>query len=172
MSIEINKLSNANVYIDGTSLLGRVKEAELPEVMQKMVEHSALGMIGVVEFPAGFEKMEGKISWNSFYKDAFLKVSDHSKTFKVQLRGNLETYNSDDKQGEVSYVVYMNIRFKKAPTGNFKQHENVELESEFACYSIKVEVDGTEILEFDPMANIYRVNGVDKMATYRANIGG
>ena len=56
--------------------------------------------------------------------------------------------------------------------GNFKQHENVEMESEFSALSMKIEVDGTEILEFDPTANIYRVNGEDKLSTYRQNIGG
>lgn len=172
MSIQINKLSNANVYIDGNSLLGRVKEIELPEVTQKMIDHNALGMIGVIELPTGFEKMEGKIMWNSFYQDAFLKVSDHTATFPIQLRGNLETYNNEKLEKEVAYVVYMNIRFKKIPTGSFKQHENVEMESEFACYSIKVEIDGSEVLEFDPVSNIYRVNGEDKMTTYRNNLGG
>ena len=172
MGLKINKLSNANVYLEGDSLLGQVKEIELPEVVQKMVDHEALGMVGVIELPAGFEKMEGKIMWNSFYKDAFLKIADATAVHKMQLRGNLETNTSDGLESEVAYVVYLNVRFKKTPMGNFKQHENVEMESEFSALSMKIEVDGTEILEFDPTANIYRVNGEDKLSTYRQNIGG
>jgi P2 family phage contractile tail tube protein len=68
--------------------------------------------------------------------------------------------------------VYLTGTFKNAPTGNFKQHDNVELESMFNVTYMKQEIDGADIVEFDVMANIYKVDGVDKLNTYKANIGG
>ena len=59
--IEINKLTNANVYLDGVNLLGRAEEVQLPQIKHKMAEHKALGMVGSAEFFAGIDKMECKI---------------------------------------------------------------------------------------------------------------
>ena len=42
--IEINKLTNANVYLDGVNLLGRAEEVQLPQIKHKMAEHKALGI--------------------------------------------------------------------------------------------------------------------------------
>ena len=59
--ISINRLTNANVYLDGGSMLGRAEEVNLPVLKAKMAEHKALGMVGTIEAFAGFEKLEGKI---------------------------------------------------------------------------------------------------------------
>ena len=48
--IEINKLTNANIYMNGTNLLGRAEEVQLPQIKHKMAEHKALGMVGSVNF--------------------------------------------------------------------------------------------------------------------------
>ena len=61
--IEINKLTNANVYMNGINLLGRAEEVQLPQIKHKMAEHKALGMIGSAEFFAGIDKLECKIKW-------------------------------------------------------------------------------------------------------------
>ena len=48
--IKINKLTNANVYMNGVNLLGRAEEVQLPQIKHKMAEHKALGMVGSAEF--------------------------------------------------------------------------------------------------------------------------
>lgn len=68
--IEINKLTNANVYMNGINLLGRAEEVQLPQIKHKMAEHKALGMVGSAEFFAGIDKMECKIKWNALYSSA------------------------------------------------------------------------------------------------------
>ena len=50
--IEINRITNANIYLDGANLLGRAEEVKLPDVSMTMQEHKALGMVGKVELPA------------------------------------------------------------------------------------------------------------------------
>ena len=170
--IQINSLTNANIYIAGDSLLGRAKEIELPEIKQMTADHEALGMVGKVAFSSGVEKMEGKISWNAIYGDVIKTVGDPTAAIDVQVRGNLESHNSGGLASEVPFVAYLKVRFRSLPAGTFKQHENVELESEFDCYYMKLAIDGEDHIEFDPMSNIYIVGGVDILATYRSNIGG
>lgn len=171
-SISINRLTNANVWIDGASFLGKAEEVNLPSIMYKMVEHKALGMIGSMEFFAGIDKMESKIKWNSFYRDAMVKSANPFQNVSIQVRSSLENYNSGGKTGEVPVVCYMTAAYKSFPMGNFKQHDNVELESNLSVYYCKLEIDGQPVVEFDAMANIFKVDGVDVMAQYRANIGG
>ena len=42
--------------------LGRATEIKLPDVSLIMQEHKALGMVGKIELPAGFDKLEGKLN--------------------------------------------------------------------------------------------------------------
>lgn len=171
MSIKINRLTNANVYIDGNNLLGRAEEIQLPMLKSKMSEHKALGLQFMFEVPSGFEKMEGKIKWNAFYQDVFTQLSNPYKSVKLQVRSSLETYEGGDRISEVACVCYLTVQSKSFPLGNYKQNDNTEFESEISVYYIKLEIDGVEMLEADAMANIFKVNGVDQFAAYRKNIG-
>jgi P2 family phage contractile tail tube protein len=170
MALPINKVTNANVYAEGNSLLGKVMEFELPELSTKTTENNPLGMIGVTEHFAGFEKMEGVIKWQSFYKEVFDLTGDPFASKSLQLRANIDVYDSSGFT-QVAAVVYLTCQFKKVPFGSFKAHENVELETDISVTAIKMEYDGATVLEYDALANIYKLNGVDKLATYRNNIG-
>jgi uncharacterized protein len=173
MAIAINKLTNANVYVNGNSLLGRASEIETPNPEFIMAEHEALGMVGKTEFFAGIDKMEATIKWNSFYADVYRRTANPLRSIQMQVRGNLQTFTSSGGlQQEVAAVVYMTATPKNLPTGNFKQHENVELETMFNVTYLKVEIAGEVQTEIDILANVFKVNGVDILATYRANIGG
>lgn len=171
MSTSVNRLTNANVYINGTSQLGKAEEIMLPTITHKLAEFKALGMVGTTEFFSGIEKMTAKVKWNAFYADALINVANPTQSLKLQVRSSLETYTGTGRTSEVPVVVYMTAQAKDLPGGNYKQHDNVELETNFAVYSFKMEIDGVEIVEFDALANIYKVNGVDILETYRTNLG-
>lgn len=152
-------------------MIGRVEEATLPTVKYKMSEHKALGMNGSFELPAGIDKLEVSIKWNSFYPDAMVKIADPNKTVQLQLRSSVKTWNSNGVASEVPLVVFLGVQAKDFPLGGFKQHDNVELTSVMACTYCKIVQNGQEIMEVDVLANIHKVNGVDVLATYRANLG-
>lgn len=171
MSIQINRLTNANVYVDGASMLGRAEEIQLPSIAHKMVEHKALGMVGTAEFFAGIDKMEAKIKWNSFYADAMKKAASPVTSVKLQVRSSLETYDATGRVSEVPAVCFITAQYKNFPMGNFKQHDNVELESNLTVYACRLEVNGEEIVEIDVLSNIYKVAGVDVLQKYRTNLG-
>jgi P2 family phage contractile tail tube protein len=170
--IEINRVTNANIYVNGSSLLGRAEEIKLPDIAVIMQEHKALGMIGKIELPAGFDKLEGEIKWNSLYRDVAKTVANPYKAVQLQCRSNIETYGAQGRMEETSLVTYLTVMFKKNALGTYKQHENVDIASGFSATYIKQVINGEEALELDYMANIYRVNGEDMLAAYRANIGG
>lgn len=170
--IEINRITNANIYIDGSSLLGRAEEITLPNIKTKLAEHKALGMVGTMEFFAGLEKMEAKIKWASLYPDVMKKAANPSKTVQLQARASMETYTGQGRTAQVPVVVMLTAAFKSFPLGSFKQHDNAEYETELTVYYAKLIVDGKDIFEVDVLENIYKVDGVDILAEYRANIGG
>lgn len=170
--IQINRIVNANVYVNGNSMLGKAEEIKLPDVQTIMQEHKALGMVGKIELPAGFDKLEGEIKWNSLYSDVALVMANPFKAVQLQCRSSIEQYTTQGRSREVALVTYLTVMFKKNPLGTFKQHENVDLSSSFGATYVKQVVDGDEVLEIDYMANIFRVGGKDVLATYRSNLGG
>lgn len=171
MALDIKKLTNANVYLDGNSLLGKAEEITLPDLTGKMASHKALGMVGETEFWAGLDKMEMRIKWNSMYPDVMKKTANPVKSYSLQLRSSLETHDSTGRTAQDPVVCYVTGTFKKHPGGAFKQHDNVELENMLNVTYIKLEIKGEEIFMVDVLANIYRVGGEDILATYRANLG-
>lgn len=169
--IKVNRITNANIYVDGASFLGRAEEINLPMIGFKMSEHKALGMVATMEFFSGFEKMEAKIKWNSFYAEVMKKFANPFKGLSLQCRGSLETWDNSGRITEVPVVCFIKCASKGFPMGNFKQHDNVELETNLAVYYVKQEINGEPIVELDAMSNIFKVDGVDMLAQYKANTG-
>lgn len=169
--ITIGRLTNANIYVDGNSLLGRAETFNCPDVQYKQAEHKALGLLGTLEYFSGIDKLEGSIKWTSFYADVLRKFANPFEAIRVQVRGNLEEYAGGARVGQKPAVVYLTITPKNFPMGNFQQHDNVELESRFGCTYVRLEIDGSVITELDVEANIFKVDGVDMLAQYRQNLG-
>ena len=156
--IEINKLTNANVYMNGVNLLGRAEEVQLPQIKHKMAEHKALGMVGSAEFFAGIDKLECKIKWNALYPAVMAVCSNPFLATMIQVRANLETYNGTGRIKEVPATAFLIGTFKEFPLGNIVTYA-------------KLVVDGVEIFEIDVLENIYKVGMVDMLSTFKKNTG-
>lgn len=169
--VTINKITNANMYMDGVTLLGLVSEADLPDAAVKMLDHQALGMAAMRRVPAGLEAMEATIRWNCFDLRTAQKWNNPYRTANLQLRASVEVYGSAGRTEEQPMVVYLNGSFMNLPGGNYKQMENVELESRFNVTYMKIEMNGEQVLEIDVDANIWKVAGEDILANYRTNVG-
>ena len=171
-AIQINRLTNANMYNNGNSLLGTIEEITLPAIKAKNVEHKALGMIGAIELPAGLEKMSGKVKWNSVYPDLITEFGNPYQTNQIQVRGNLQNYDASGLADEVPVVAFISMRFTDSlPPITLKQNDNPELESEYTTTYYRLEVDGTPLIEVDFLANTFFVDGTDIMSQYRSNLG-
>lgn len=169
--IKIARLTNANIYMDGGSLLGRVESFNCPTVSFKQSEHKALGLNGTVEYYAGIDKMEGTMKWTSYDASSLKKMANPFEAIRIQVRGSLEEYQGGSRVGQVPCTVFLTINPKNFPLGNFQQHDNVELENSYGCTYVRLEVNGDPITEVDVEANIFKVDGNDLLATYRQNLG-
>lgn len=171
MNTLINKCTNANVYLNGVSYMGRAEEITLPDVQPKMVDHKALGMVGESELPAGLQKMSAKIKWNAIYPDVMKATHNVFTSVRLMIRTSIETYEGGTRVAQQPAVIYLTGTWKKSGGLSFKPQDNVEIENELNVTAYKMEILGQEIVSIDVMANIWRVNGVDQLAVYRANLG-
>jgi hypothetical protein len=170
--ITVNRLPNCNVYVNGGQMLGRAEEVDLPDIKTVQAEHKAVGLIGKLELPSGLDKLEASFKWNSFYSDVFTAIANPFTAVSIQVRASLETWAGGSRVSEVPLIVFLTGTFKEFTAGKFKQHENAEFPSKMNVTYIKKIVNGVDIYEIDVLANIWKVNDVDLLATYRTNIGG
>ena len=170
MDISVNRITNANIYMDGIGLLGRAEEIEVAQPRQKMIDHKALGMVGTAEFWAGVEKLEAKIKWASLYPEALAAAGSPFVSHSFQVRGSLAQYTSQGRSGELPVIYLMTGVFKDAGAFVFKQHENVDTTSVISVYHSELYIGGSQIHLYDVLANIYVVNGVDQLSQFRANL--
>jgi len=172
MDISVNRITNANIYMDGTGLLGRAEEIEIAQPRHRMADHKALGMAGTTEFWAGVDKLEAKIKWASLYPEALSAAASPFISHLFQVRGSLEQYTSQGRSGELPVIYLMTGVFKDAGSFTFRQHENVDSTSTITVYHSELYVAGKQIHLYDVLANIYVVDGVDQLAQFRKNLGG
>lgn len=170
--IEINRITNANIYIGENALLGRAEEIHLPDVEVITQEHKALGMVGKIELPTGFEKLEGEIKWNALYEEVAKIMANPFKAVQLQARSSIETYSAQGRTKEASLVTFLTVMFKKNPLGIYKPHNNATFTSTFTATYIKQVIDDKEVLELDYMANIFKVEDEDMLENYLKHIGG
>ncbi|MGH7226907.1 MAG: phage major tail tube protein [Gemmataceae bacterium] len=103
-NLAVNRVTNANVYLDGIGLLGRAEEIEVAKPKHKMIDHKGLGMAGSAEFWAGVDKLEAKIKWASIYPEAEMALNSPFQAHYFQVRSNLETYTSQGRTQEQPLV--------------------------------------------------------------------
>jgi uncharacterized protein len=171
MNIAVNRCTNANVLLGGAAMLGRAEEVDLPDVKAKMSDHKALGLFGAAELPSGIDKLEASFKWNSYYADVLQHIPNIFTSISLQVRASVETWDSTGRSAQAALVVYLTGTFKEFSAGKFKPHDNVELPSKMNVLYIKQVLNGQELYEIDVLNNIYKVGGVDMLATYRSNLG-
>ncbi len=168
--VTVNRITNANIYMDGVGLLGCAEEVEFAMPKALMAEHKGLGMVGKAEFPAGIDKIEVKFKWISVYPTVLLGLSIYS-SHSFQIRASMESYTSQGRVAEQPVVGLMTAQFKDMGPLNFKQHEQVDFPTSATVYHTELYVAGVQYLLYDSLANMYIVAGVDQLANFRANIG-
>ena len=171
MSVELNAIYNANLYLNGNTQIGRANEVKLPEIEILQDEHTGLGMAFDIGLPKGFKIGEGEINWNSLYADAFAAVLHPFKSQQLMVRGNMQVHNAQGLEREQPVVALLTVTFIKMPIGGFKPKERAEWPSTFTCTAGSIKCAGRELLYFDAFANKYRVAGQDALANMRRNIG-
>jgi len=169
--MNLHLITNAAVYLDGNNYVGRCEEVDLGSVKATMTDFQGLGMVAAIELPAGFDKVEGKIIWNSQYEEAARACAVPFKSVQLQLRSQIDAWNAQGRAEQVPLVTLMTVLFKEYPLGGFKPREKVTFETSFSATYVQQKVNGREVFKLDCMSNIYSVNGQDQLTTYRRNLG-
>lgn len=172
MNILINKCTNANVYLNGISFMGRAEEITLPDLQPKMVDHKALGMVGEMELPGGLTKMSAKIKWNAIYPDVMKSTHDPFTAANLMVRTSIETYAAGSRITQAPAIIHLKGTWKKSGGLSFKPQDNVEMENEMNVFAYRMIVASVEIVSIDVMSNTWKVMGEDKLALYRINLVG
>lgn len=168
--IEIHKITEGVVYLEGKSMLGKCEGVDMPELKFLFEEFKALGMIGKMELPTnGVDKLEGKMKMNSLYADVARQMTPF-RARQIQVRSSVSVHTSMGRTAEVPLVTFLTISPKNMPLGKLGDKKNVDFEYDFACTYVKQVMDGVEIVEYDAMANIFKIGGVDMLADYRSNV--
>jgi len=165
-----NRISNANIYMNGNNFVGRAKEIELPDIELTLSEQESLGIFGTPEYVDGIEPLEATITWDSFYPEWARLAADFTRAVELQVRASVETYGQTGRESTTALVTTMRAIFKVNPLGTYSQKEQAEFESELAVHYVK-QVFGREVIvEFDAHNNIYKAGGVDLLAGFRQNL--
>ncbi|QBP09852.1 phage major tail tube protein [Cupriavidus metallidurans] len=170
--IKVRQIVNANVYLEGMDMLGQAEEVKIPEISVIESEYKGLGMVGKIKLPAGIDAMEAEIKWKSYFEEAMRRVANPFAAVQVQIRSNVEDWDSTGRQRERPLVTYLTVLTKKVMGSTFKQQERTDFPSSYNVHYIRQVFDGNEELEVDVFNNIFKINGQDALAQYRLNIGG
>lgn len=171
-SLVVNSLWNCNVYLNGTSLLGRAAQFDVPQPKRLMEAYNGLGMMARIDIPVGWDKVEAKIAWASFDHSTIGQLVSSTSMQQFSAMGDLQVLGAAGETGEMP-VVY-NVTGLTVDPGiiAFKAQENTKYETTIQVYHVDLTVAGTQVYLFDAFSNQFLVNGVDQLAQYRINIGG
>lgn len=172
MALTIHNVPNANVYVDGVNWLGKAETSRLPIIKRKMGTHKGLGQVGEVHISeGGFEKMEAEFGFTSIDAVVARSVADPERVVMVQVRASIEVTEGGGLARRLPMVVTLRGTWSEYDLGEMKQHEGAKQKAKLLCNYVKQVIDGETVLEYDAIANIYVVNGEDKLAVLRRHLG-
>jgi len=171
MALSVNRVTSANIYYDGNSLLGKAESFTLQELPFVMSEHKALGALGTTQYFAALDKIEAEMVVTSHYPDLIKLLADPTTSKQMQVRGNLQTQESTGLTAEVPLVYFITATPMNLPVGDFKAQENSPLTYKLSITAVRCEIDGATMFDIDMLSNKYIVDGVDKLAKRNANLG-
>jgi len=169
--LQVHRITNAAVYLNGNSYFGRAEEIDLGSINAVTSDFTGLGLVGLMELPDGLDKLEGKIIWTSLYEDAAALTASPFTAVSLQCLSSIAVHTNQGRTDEVQLASLLTVNFKGYQLGSYKAREATKYETPFSATSIRQLVGGREVLMLDYHNNIFRVNGVDQLAKTRANLG-
>lgn len=170
--IEISKVFNARVYIDGTDFIAKAEEVDLPKVKFKFSDTKALGIYADSELPTGIDKLEARIKFNSVYPDFVALAADPFTSRTVIVRAPYQVWTQQGVAKTAPLKAELRGFFKEWDSAKLKKADSAEAEANMSVIYYKLEIDGQEIVEIDTLNNIYKVRGKDLLREYTNAIGG
>ncbi|WP_034911911.1 phage major tail tube protein [Erwinia sp. 9145] len=166
------KLKYMNVFLNGYSYQGVAKSITLPKLTRKLENYRGAGMNGVAPIDLGLDDDALSMEWSlGGFPDAVVWEMYGAKGadgVPVRFAGS---YQRDDNGETVAVEVMMRGRQKEIDTGENKPGEDTEAKITVICTYFKLTMDGKELVEIDTVNMVEKINGVDRLAQHRRNIG-
>lgn len=162
--IKIGHISNADIYLNNNSLVGRVKEFDPGDLSIKMISHEALGMIGVLELPSrSHDAIKAKITFDFLDHELERQMLNPTKLHRLALHSYVDVFGSEGLDRAKSHRLVSTLGFFFASRSGMGHTlgEMVNHEHEISVPMItqKISTEETPIIEYDIFAGIHRVNG-------------
>lgn len=160
-----------SVFKDGTIYLGTAT-AQLPEIAYLVDTIKGGGINGEVEAPAPGQTgaMTLTLNWRTMERAATVLLAP--KVHSLDLRASVQFFDtSTSEYKEKALKITVRARPLSMSLGNLEPAATMDSNNAFSVTYIKVTEDGVETLEIDKYNYIHKVDGVDYLATTRANLG-
>lgn len=133
---------------------------ETPEIEFGDGEISGAGVLGTVNVPdfSAIENPEAKLTGKT-YND--LAPAFNPLGCDLKLNWAIDNIGADSTKTYTSYTAYIKGSPKNIPGGEKKKGEGQELEQTFSVTYYKLVENGKTITEYNPLANVLIINGVD-----------
>lgn len=170
--IRIGQTTNADVYLEGARLVGRIKEFELDKVGYETVTHEALGMVAKVDLPGrALSPMKAKIAFSWLETEVMMKTALPNKVVTLQFEKFVDVFDAAGLVAGEGYriITTVGLLFGEESLDAFKTDKDA-IGREHECSVTRLVVKSTEtdqfIREIDVFTNINRVNGADVWPRY------
>ena len=165
------RLINYRVYLAGNALAG-IATVDLPDIEAMTDTVSGAGIAGEIDSPVlgHFGSMTCTCTWRTITADATQLAAQ--KAHEIEFRGSQQVY--DAANGTYSTVpVRVAIRGipKRLGLGSLEVGSATDSETEFEVNYMKVFVNNLPRIEIDKYNFKYVVDGVDYLASVRADLG-
>jgi|SRR5699024_4769910 len=165
-----HKLKAFQLFVDGGGWINEVPSLTLPELSRNLTAYQGGGMAGPVQVDLGQEEIEFSWTTPTMRKEAFATyASPEHDAAQLRFEGS---YESDEDGSTLPVRVtahgrYASIGSTEASAG--EDNEGSEWTMTASYY--KLEIDGSAVIEIDMVAGTVIVNGEDRTAQRRQNIG-
>lgn len=163
------KLKDFNLFGDGNNWQGQISEITLPKLSRKTEEYMAGGMAAPVDIDLGNEKIE--MEWTAAGMIAEIFDGYGATKLDNNMLRFTGAYIRDDTDETVAVEVVVRGRHKEIDGGSAKAGDNNEIKVTTSCAYYKLSIDGSPVIEIDPVGYVFKVNGEDRLAAKRAALG-
>ena len=163
------KLKYLNLFNDGHNYVGVVSTLTLPKLTRKLENYRGGGMTGAAPIDFGLDDDALTLEWTMGGLDT-LVLQQWGAVDATPLRF-AGSFQQDDTGETLAVEVVMRGRHKEIDFGEYKQGEDTETKVSTQCTYFKLSINGQDVIEVDTVNMVEIVNGTDRLAEHRKNIG-
>lgn len=164
-----SKLKALTVYNDGVSYLGETSEVTVPKLVRTLEDWRGGGFDAPVGVDLGGEAIEFEWKIGGLLEQVYGQFGATTLN-ALQLRF-VGSYQDDNTGQTKTADITVRGRHSEIDPGNAKAGSDTEQTVKTRCAYYKLMIDGRTLIEKDELNMVFIVNGVDRLAEHRRNLG-